>query len=138
MLFNSAAQVSETIVLEPINLTANGSACPGQDVTLNCTVVRTVNQNNLLPTLIWVYNKTMATRSDGTTSGTYDPSIFTAVFNSFENSTVMSTVTILSVPLSYHNSEIRCQTGTVVESREISVAGQCNFNAEVPDIIDDV
>ena len=138
MLFNSAAQVSETIVLEPINPAANGSACPGQDVTLNCTVVRTVNPNNLLPTLILVYNKTMATRSDGTTSGTYDPSIFTAVFNSFENSIVMSTVTILSVPLSHHNSEIRCQTGTVVESRKISVAGQCNFNAEVPDIIDDV
>ena len=36
-------QVSDSITLEPINPAANRSVCPGQNVTLNCTIVRTVN-----------------------------------------------------------------------------------------------
>ena len=123
----AAGQVSDCIVLHPINPADNGSVCPGQDVTLNCTIVRSVNnvQGVVQPTLGLTYRETSTTRSDGTTSGPYNPSIFTATFIT-GNHIVMSIVTILSVPLSHHNSEIKCQTAIATESRRISVAGAIN------------
>ena len=120
----AAGQVSDSIVLQPINPADNRSACPGQDVTLNCTIVRTVNnvQGVVQPTLSLTYSGTLTTRSDGTTSGNYDPSIFTAVFFT-DNYIVTSIVTIFSVTILHHQSEIKCQTAIATESRRISVAG---------------
>ena len=49
--------------------------------------------------------------------------IFTAEFI-FQQSLVISTATILKVPLSHHDSEIKCQAVSALpESRRISIAG---------------
>ena len=34
------AQVEDTVTLQPVLPASGLSACPGQDVTLNCTIVR--------------------------------------------------------------------------------------------------
>ena len=116
--------MSDSITLEPINPAANGSACPGQNITLNCTVVRTVGNSMSVfqPVMNWIYRNTISINSDGTKSGN-NPGIFTTEFI-IENFLVVSTATILEVSLSHHNSEIKCQTALALpESRNISIAG---------------
>ena len=113
-------QVTDSITLQPINPAANGSACPGQNVTLNCIAVRTAqNVVTQTPTIIWFYQtSTSQTPND----------IFSAV-SITENLSVMSTITIFSVPLTHHNSVVRCETilRLTSASRMISVAGEFNY-----------
>ena len=118
----ASGQVSDSIALQPINPAANGSACPGQDVTLNCTIDRTVNnvQNVQQPSLSWIYSEHSTSINKASSPKFND--IFGAEFI-IENYTLMSIVTIFSVPLSHHNSMIECQTSSVSESRRISIAG---------------
>ena len=50
------AQVADTVTLQPVLPASGLSACPGQDVTLNCTIVRmTTQQGVVLPALTWQY-----------------------------------------------------------------------------------
>ena len=58
--------------------------------------------------MTWNYRGIYGIRSDGTSTPNSPHDIFTATF--VGNYTVLSTATISSVPLSYHNSVMRCQT----------------------------
>ena len=50
------AQVEDTVTLQPVLPASGLSACPGQDVTLNCTIVRmTTLSGVVLPALTWQY-----------------------------------------------------------------------------------
>ena len=119
-------QVSDSITLEPINPAANRSVCPGQNVTLNCTVVRTVNNvpNVLQPSMSWIYRETISINSAGLSENPND--LFGAVFIS-GNYTLMTIATIFRVPLSHHNSVMECQTSIASGTRRISVAGMTSL-----------
>ena len=119
-------QVSDSITLEPINPAANRSVCPGQNVTLNCTIVRTVNNvpNVLQPSMSWIYRETISINSAGLSENPND--LFGAVFIS-GNYTLMTIATIFRVPLSHHNSVMECQTSIASGTRRISVAGMTSL-----------
>ena len=114
------AQVNDTVILQPIQPTSGLSACPGQDVTLNCTIVRMTTLSEVIPpTLIWQYRgDTIAYNSNSP-----DSSYYTAVFHAV-GLTVMSTATINSVPLSHHKSMINCfSPQSAIHSETITIAG---------------
>ena len=99
-----AAQVVDTVTLQPVLPASGLSACPGQDVTLNCTIVRMTSLSGVLPPpLIWQYRGDTIKYN----ANSPDSSYYTAVFH-VVGLTVMSTATINSVPLSHHNSTITC------------------------------
>ena len=74
------AQVVDTVTLQPVLPASGLSACPGQDVTLNCTIVRmTTAQKAEQPTLLtWVYRNINISSA---TSDSLNNSVYTAVFN---------------------------------------------------------
>ena len=130
MIIAGAGQVSDSLILQPINPAANGSACPGQNVTLNCSVVRSMKTMVLTMTLSY-RGASIASNLPG---GTPSPPLvgkLTAEFITGDLS-VMSDITISSVPLSHHNSEISCTTTFALpESSRIKVAGavyEYNYN----------
>ena len=110
----------DTVTLQPVLPASGLSACPGQDVTLNCTVNRTDN-TVAPPILTWVYRSVYGIRSDGTSTSNSPHDIFTATF--VGSYIVISNATILSVPLSYHNSEMRCRSPLTTKSVTISITG---------------
>ena len=119
----TAAQVEDTITLQPVLPASGLSACPGQDVTLNCTAVRmtTIPDGVLPPPLTWQYRgDTIAYNNPSQSSSDY----YTAVFHAV-NFTVMSTATINSVSLSHHNSTITCISSASLTqpSETITLAG---------------
>ena len=101
------AQVEDTVTLQPVLPASGLSACPGQDVTLNCTIVRMTTQQGVQPpTLSWQYRgDTIVQTPNSLPSDSSD--YYTAVFH-VVGLTTMSTATINSVPLSHHNSMINC------------------------------
>ena len=116
---------SDSLILQRINPAANGSACPGQNVTLNCTVVRSMQAAvDIIMTLS--YKGTVIVSNSGTSTAI---GVFTAEFITGDLS-AMSDITIFSVPLSHHNSEITCETTFAVpESSGITVAGACRCHS---------
>ena len=121
MTIAGAGQVVDSLILQPINPAANGSACPGQNVTFNCTAVRSMQAAvDIIMTLS--YKGTVIVSNSGTSTVV---GVFTAEFINGDIS-VMSDITIFSVPLSHHNSEIRCETTFApFETSRIKVAGAC-------------
>ena len=120
----TAQPFTDTVTLQPVLPASGLSACPGQDVTLNCTAIRTLNTLSVhidFPTMSWIYRNTFTIRSDGTSSNNSPDDIFTAVFHAV-NYTVISNSTVLSVPLSHHNSVMGCQTGSH-DSKIFTIAG---------------
>ena len=75
MTIAGAGQVVDILILQPINPAANGSACPGQNVTLNCTVLRSMQTMVLTMTLS--YRGAIVSNS-GTSTGPVG--VFTAEF----------------------------------------------------------
>ena len=121
----TAQPFTDTVTLQPVLPASGLSTCPGQDVTLNCTAIRTLNTLSVdidFPTMSWVYRIIFTIRSDGTSSSNSPDDIFTAVFHAV-NYTVISNATVLSVPLSHHNSEMRCQTSQIIVTKHITIAG---------------
>ena len=119
-MYTDAQIVVDTVTLQPIQ-PASGSACPGQDVILNCTIVRVTNTPGVIPpVLTWQYRgDTIAYNSPQSDSSDF----YTAVFH-VVNLTVMSTATIDSVPLSHHNSMINCLSPqSTIHSETITIAG---------------
>ena len=114
------AQVEDTVTLQPVLPASGLSACPGQDVTLNCTIVRMTTLSGVTPPLlIWQYRGDTIAYNNPSTSSDY----YTAVFHAV-NLTVMSTATINSVSLSHHNSMINCLSPlTTAHSETITIAG---------------
>ena len=107
------AQVEDTVTLQPIQPASGLSACPGQNVTLNCTIVRvTTAPGAEQPTMTWIYRSIRLLYRGGSLSPLSDPlnnGVYTAVFN-YSHFFVVSTATIINVPLSHHNSSIRCSS----------------------------
>ena len=110
---------TDTVTLQPVLPASGLSACPGQDVTLNCTVNRTDN-TVAPPILTWVYCSIYGIRSDGTSTFNSPHDIFTATFTG--NYTVISNATILSVPLSYHNSETLCRSPIAMTAKSVTIS----------------
>ena len=55
-LVGMTVQVEDTVTLQPIQPASGLSACPGQDFTLNCTIVRVTNTPGVVPpSLTWQY-----------------------------------------------------------------------------------
>ena len=117
----TAQLFEDTITLQPIQPASGLSACPGQNVTLNCTVVRVTSIPEALPPILtWGYRGIFGIRSDGTSTSNSPHDIFTASFIVL-NLDVLSTATIFSVPLSHHNSEMRCQSPMVADFKFINI-----------------
>ena len=117
----TAQVVVDTVTLQPVLPASGLSACPGQDVTLNCTIVRMTTLSGVIPpSLTWQYRgDTIAYNSPPSDSSVY----YTAVFH-VVGLTVMSTAIINSVQLSHHNSMINCRSpASAVHSETITIAG---------------
>ena len=114
------AQVNDTVTLQPIQPTSGLSACPGQDVTLNCIIVRMSTVPEVIPPpLTWQYRGDTIAYNNPSDSSDY----YTAVFH-VVGLTVMSTATINSVLLSHHNSMINCfSPQSTKHSETITIAG---------------
>ena len=123
MIIAGAGQVSDSLILQPINPAANGSACPGQNVTLNCTAMQAAP--GIIMTLS--YNGSVIVSNSGTPTVVAGV-VFTVAEFITGHLSVMSDVTIFSVPLSHHDSEITCETILVqAASSRITVAGNYDY-----------
>ena len=77
----------DTVTLLPVQPASGVSACPGQDVTINCTIVRVTNIPGAeQPTLTWVYRDIRLIYRAGVLLPTSDPprlnnDVYTAVFS---------------------------------------------------------
>ena len=110
----------DTVTLQPVLPASGLSACPGQDVTLNCTIVRMTTIPGVVPPpLTWQYRGDTIAYNNPSDSSVY----YTAVYHAV-GLTVMSTATINSVPLSHHNSMINCLSPqSTTHSETITIAG---------------
>ena len=123
----TAQNIEDTITVQPIQPASGLSACPGQDVTLNCTVVRMTTLSGAeQPSLTWVYRNVRLIYRSGSLLATSDPlnnGVYTAVFY-YSHNFVASTATIINVPLSRHNNSIQCSApfGTP-DLKTIRIAG---------------
>ena len=132
----------DTVTLLPVQPASGVSACPGQDVTINCTIVRMTNIPGVeQPTLTWVYRDIRLIYRDirlmyrdGVLQPTSDPlnnGVYTAVL-SYSHFYVNSVATIFNVPLSHHNSSIRCLTsGSIPNQVNTKIAGQFKTKMEM-------
>ena len=123
----AAQTIKDTIIVQPIQPASGLSACPRQDVTINCTVVRTTTASGAeQPSLTWVYRNVRLIYRSGSLLATSDPlnnGVYTAVFN-YSHFFVASTATIINVPLSHHNSSIQCSAPFGTPSlKTIRIAG---------------
>ena len=112
------------MTLIPVQPASGLSACPGQDVTINCTIVRMPASSTVTqPSLNWLYIGGVNIRyTDGYITGEPDNGIFTAVFHAGDY-TVTSTATIFGVPLSHHNNVMQCRSPITSKSVTISLSG---------------
>ena len=118
----------DTVTVQQIEPASGLSACPGQDVTINYTIVRVTNIPGAeQPTLTWVYRDIRLIYRAGVlqpTSAPLNNGVYTAVF-SYSHFFVSSTATILNVSLSHHNSSIQCLTsGSIPKQVKTKMAGQ--------------
>ena len=117
-----AAQVVDTVILHPVQPASGLSACPGQDVTINCTIVRMTNISGVVPPpLTWQYREDIIIYRDQTASSDYYTLVSHVV-----GLTVMSIATINSVQISDNDSKITCQSKiSNTHSENIAIAGKC-------------
>ena len=119
----TAQVVVDTVTLQPVLPASGLSACPGQDVTLNCTIVRNMTTGDIPPALTWQYRGDTIKYNANSPASSY----YTAVFH-VVGLTVMSNATINSVSLSHHNIMIYCQSQlhghqSTIHSENITIAG---------------
>ena len=115
-----AGQVVDTVILHPVQPASGISACPGQDVEFNCTIVRVTNIPGVVPPpLQWqyrgdliIYNNPMHT------------SVYYTVVSHVVGLTVMSDATINSVQISDQNGIITCQSLSAINTMKITIAGK--------------
>ena len=116
-----AGQVEDTVILHPVQPASGLSACPGQDVTINCTIVRMTSMSGVSPPpLLWQYRgDTIVYNNPSHTS------VYYTVVSHVVGLTVMSNATINSVQLSDHDSTITCESAVfgIVKSETIMIAG---------------
>ena len=111
--------LEDTVILHPVQPASGLSACPGQDVTINCTIVRMTNIPNAEPPpLTWQYRGDIILYNFPSQT-----SVYYTVVSHIVGLTVMSNATIDSVQLSDHDSAITCRSLAKISSRNISIAG---------------
>ena len=116
------AAAQDEVTLVSILPPANGSICPGQNVVINCTIVRT--QGMLEPPLNWIYNGQLEIRyANGMATGDINNAVFSSVYYDM-GFTVISITTISRVLLSQHNKCMVCDTGFVSDTKCIKIAGE--------------
>ena len=119
----------DTVTVQQTEPASGVLACPGQDVTINCTIVRETNIPGVeQPTMNWLYRNIRFTYRDGVLQPNSDPlnnGVYTAEF-SYSHFYVNSIATILNVPLSHHNSSIQCfvSGSNSNQVKTIKIAGQ--------------
>ena len=116
----------DTVTFQQIEPASGVSACPGHNVTINCTVVRMIDGAEQ-PTLNWLYRDIRFTYRAGVLQPNSDPlnnGVYTAVF-SYSHFFLSSIATIINVPLSHHNSSIQCFiSGSNSDQVKTKIAGQ--------------
>ena len=106
--------LEDTVILHPVQPASGLSACPGQDVTINCTIVRMTNIPNAEPApLQWLYRGDFIVYDNPSHT-----SVYYTVVSHVVGLTVMSIATINSVQISDHDNNITCrsQISTVTHS----------------------
>ena len=113
-------QVEDTVILHPVQPASGLSACPGQDVTINCTIVRVTNMPGVVPPpLQWQYRGDIILYSSLSQTSDYYTTISHVV-----GLTVMSNATINSVQISDHDNNITCRSQlSSTHSETITIAG---------------
>ena len=90
----TALVVVDTVILQPVLPASGLSACPGQDVTLNCTIVRMTTQQGVTPppptVLNWQYRGDTITYNVASDSSDY----YTAVVGDLSPTTTIHSETI--------------------------------------------
>ena len=114
-------QVEDTVILHPVQPASGISACPGQDVTINCTIVRVTNTPGVEPPpLQWQYRGDLISYNNPSASSDYYTLVSHVV-----GLTVMSIATINSVQLSDHDNNITCRSQiSTIHSETITIAGK--------------
>ena len=114
-------QVEDTVILHPVQPASGLSACPGQDVTINCTIVRVTNTPGVEPPpLQWQYRGDLISYNDPSASSDYYTIVSHVV-----GLTVMSIATINSVQISDHDNNITCRSQiSAIHSETITIAGK--------------
>ena len=117
-------QVEDTVILHPVQPASGLSACPGQDVTINCTIVRVTTLSGVEPPpLQWQYRGDMIAYNDPS-----DSSVYYTVVSHVVGLTVMSIATINSVQISDHDRMITCRSQiSTIHSETITIAGKLIF-----------
>ena len=112
--------LEDTVILHPVQPASGLSACPGQDVTINCTIVRMTNIPNAEPPpLTWQYRGDMIIYDDPSHT-----SVYYTVVSHVVGLTVMSNATINSVQISDHDNNITCRSQIAnTQSETITIAG---------------
>ena len=122
MYLSAASQVvlEDTVILHPVQPASGLSACPGQDVTINCTIVRMTNIPNVVPPpLQWQYRGDLIVYNDPS-----HISVYYTVVSHVVGLTVMSNATINSVQISDHDNNITCRSQiSTIHSETITLAG---------------
>ena len=115
-----AGQVEDTVILHPVQPASGLSACSGQNVTINCTIVRVTNTSGVVPPpLTWQYRGDTIIYDDQFASSDY----YTLVSH-IVGLTVMSIATIDSVKISDHDNTITCRSSiSTTHSENITIAG---------------
>ena len=112
--------LEDTVILHPVQPASGLSACPGQDVTIKCTIVRMSNIPNVVPPpLQWQYRGDLIVYNDPSHT-----SVYYTVVSHVVGLTVMSNATINSVQISDHNRMITCRSQiSTIHSETITIAG---------------
>ena len=113
-------QVEDIVIIHPVQPASGLSACPGQDVTINCTIVRVTNIPEAVPPpLQWQYRGDIILYSS--TSQTSD---YYSIVSHVVGLTVMTIATIDSVQISDHDNNITCRSQlSTIHSETITIAG---------------
>ena len=116
----SQVVLEDTVILHSVQPASGVSACPGQDVTINCTIVRLTNIPNAEPPpLQWQYRGDTIVYDDPSPS-----TVYYTVVSHVVGLTVMSNATINSVQISDHNRMITCRSQiSTIHSETITLAG---------------
>ena len=116
-----SGQVEDTVILHPVQPASGLSACPGQDVTINCTIVRVTNIPGLVPPpLQWQYRGDLIVYDNPSQT-----SVYYTVVSHVVGLTVMSIATINSVQISDHGNNITCRSQiSTIHSETITIAGK--------------
>ena len=122
-----AGQVEDTVILHPVQPASGLSACPGQNVTINCTIVRVTNIPGVVPPpLQWQYRGDTIIYDDQFASSDYYTIVSHVV-----GLTVMSIATINSVQISDHDNTITCISQISTTHSETVILAGNNMYSDV-------